>query len=196
MFHALLINLYQKHATTMIASLQSEPIKIECLVGDITNQPDMDVIVNAANAQLMPGGGVAGAIHSKAGPGLAEECGPLAPIRTGNAVITGAHKLPNKFVIHCLGPVYGIDRPEARLLGSCYRSALNLAETHGLSSIAFPAISTGIFGYPLREAAEVSVRTVRDFNGYKHLKLIRFVLWSETDRQLFNNVMEELLRRT
>jgi O-acetyl-ADP-ribose deacetylase (regulator of RNase III) len=151
----------------------------------------VDAVVNAANAQLMPGGGVAGAIHAKAGPGLAEECKPLAPIKTGEAVITAAHDLPNKHVIHCLGPVYGIDRPGAKLLASCYRSALNLAESNGLKSIAFPAISTGIFGYPLKEAAEVSLGVISAFNGYRHLGLVRFVLWSEKDFLVFNRVMEE-----
>ncbi|MCF8095488.1 MAG: macro domain-containing protein, partial [Desulfobacteraceae bacterium] len=84
---------------------------IECVQGDIANQPDVDAIVNAANAELRPGGGVAGAIHRAAGPGLEEECRPLAPILPGQAVITGAHNLPNSHVIHCLGPVYGIDKP-------------------------------------------------------------------------------------
>jgi O-acetyl-ADP-ribose deacetylase (regulator of RNase III) len=172
-------------------TLQFSSIKIECLQGDITDQPDVDAIVNAANAQLMPGGGVAGAIHSKAGPGLANECKPLAPIKTGEAVITGAHNLPNKYVIHCLGPVYGVDKPEAKLLANCYRNALSLAEANGLNSIAFPAISTGIFGYPLEEAAQVSFGAVRDFNAYRSLQHVRFVLWSEPDWQLFNRVMEK-----
>jgi O-acetyl-ADP-ribose deacetylase (regulator of RNase III) len=178
----------------MIQKQSSVMVKIECLRGDITDQPDMDVIVNAANAQLLPGGGVAGAIHGKAGPGLAEECRTLAPIRAGEAVITGAHQLPNKHIIHCLGPVYGIDSPEAKLLASCYRSALNLAETHGLASIAFPAISTGIFGYPVREAAEVSLCTVRDFNAYRNLRHVRFVLWSEQDWKTYNHIKEELFK--
>ena len=166
-------------------------VTLECLQGDISNQGDIDTIVNAANAQLMPGGGVAGAIHAKAGPGLVEECIPLAPIKTGEAVITGAHGLPNKHIIHCLGPVYGVDQPEAKLLASCYRSALNLAETHGINSIAFPAISTGIFGYPLREAAEVSLAAIRDFNGYNNLTRVRFVLWSKADWNLFSQIMIE-----
>ena len=169
-------------------------VKIECLQGDITDQPDMDAIVNAANAQLMPGGGVAGAIHSKAGPGLANECKPLAPIKTGEAVITGAHNLPNQHVIHCLGPVYGVDKPEAKLLANCYRNALSLAEANGLNSIAFPAISTGIFGYPLEEAAQVSVRAVRDFKAFRSLQHVRFVLWSENDWKLFSRIMETICK--
>ncbi|MFO7296348.1 MAG: macro domain-containing protein, partial [Clostridia bacterium] len=118
-------------------------VKIECVQGDITKQEGFDAIVNAANAQLMPGGGVAGAIHRAAGPGLAEECKPLAPIKPGQAVITGGHNLPNRYVIHCLGPVYGVDQPSDKLLADCYRNALKLAEQHGITSIAFPAISTG-----------------------------------------------------
>ena len=107
--------------------------------GDITTF-DVDAIVNAANSTLLGGAGVDGAIHRAAGPELEAECRPLAPIRPGEAVITGAHRLPNRHVIHCLGPVYGRDEPSAELLASCYRNALRLAEQHGLGSIAFPAI--------------------------------------------------------
>lgn len=174
------------------SSIQSGPVLIECVQGDITRQPDIDAIVNAANAQLMPGGGVAGAIHARAGPQLADECKPLAPIKPGEAVITRAFELPNQFIIHCLGPVYGVDRPESKLLASCYRSALNLAETHRLESIAFPAISTGIFAYPLQEAAEVSLTAIRDYNAYESLKIIRFVLWSRSDFDVFDEVMKTL----
>lgn len=136
----------------------SNGVTVECRRGDITAQPDIDVIVNAANAELRPGGGVAGAIHRAAGPGLYEECRPLAPIRPGEAVITGAHELPNQYVIHCLGPVHGRDEPADRLLSSCYRNALLLAEEKGSGSIAFPAISTGMFGYPVEAAARTRDR--------------------------------------
>ena len=142
----------------------------------------MDAVVNAANARLAPGGGVAGAIHRAAGPGLAEEAMPLGPISLGGAVITGGHGLPNRFVIHTLGPVYGQDRPEAELLARCYRNALALAEENGVSSVAFPAISTGIFGYPVEEAADVALRTVRDATaGLRTVRLVRFVLFSDRD---------------
>jgi O-acetyl-ADP-ribose deacetylase (regulator of RNase III) len=103
--------------------------------------------VNAANAQLRSGGGVAGALHRAAGPGLEREASALAPLNPGEAVITSGHDLPNAWVIHCLGPVYGWDHPEDRLLSSCYREALRLAESLGLTSVALPAISTGAFGW-------------------------------------------------
>lgn len=162
-------------------------ITLEFIQGDITDQPDMDAIVNAANAQLRTGGGVAGAIHRAAGSGLDEECRPLAPIQPGEAVITGAHNLPNRSVIHCLGPVHGVDEPSAELLASCYRNALELAEEEGLSSVAFPAISTGAFGYPMEAAARVALETVTDaaprLSSVKH---IRFVLFDEADVRVWN----------
>src|SRR6056297_2930901 len=133
-------------------------ITVECLIGDIASQDDMNAVVNAANAQLRIGGGVAGALHRAAGPGLEEECRPLAPIKPGEAVITGAHNLPNRFVIHCLGPIYGIDEPAEELLTACYRNAFQLAEKHRLTSISFPAISTGAFGYPMEVAARVAFK--------------------------------------
>lgn len=155
-------------------------VAVECLKGDITKQPDVDAVVNAANAWLMSGAGVAGAIHGAAGPGLYEECRPLAPIKPGQAVITGAHSLPNRHVIHCLGPRYGEDVPSDRLLADCYRNALSLADAQRLASIAFPSISTGVFGYPLQEAADVAVSTVADVAPtLAHVRLVRFVLWSE-----------------
>lgn len=138
---------------------------------------------------LRPGGGVAGAIHRAAGPGLAEECRPLAPIKPGEAVLTGGHRLPNPYVIHVLGPVYGQDKPEDRLLAACYRNALRLAEKHRLSSLAFPAISTGAFGYPPREAAEVALKTMAEVApSLKHVKLIRAVLFSEGDLKLYEEL--------
>lgn len=168
-------------------------VTVEVRRGNIADQPDLDAVVNAANAALAPGGGVAGAIHRAAGPGLYAECRPLAPICPGEAVITGAHGLPNRFVIHCLGPVYGKDEPAAELLGACYARALDLAEQHGIRSLGFPAISTGIFGYPMEAAARVAFGTIlaRTF-GLASLELIRFVLFSEADRQLHEMVLAEL----
>jgi len=120
-----------------MASHTSNGVVIECIQGDITRQPDMDAITNAANAQLRTGGGVAGANHRAAGPGLEEECAPLAPILPGEAVISSAHNLPNKYVIHCLGPVYGHDKSEAELLAACYRNALTRAEERGRPRLPF-----------------------------------------------------------
>lgn len=168
-------------------------VTVECVRGDITAQEDVAAIVNAANAELRTGGGVAGAIHRAAGPGLEQEARPLAPISPGEAVITGAHDLPNRHVIHALGPVYGQDHPEADLLANCYRNALALAEENGLDSVAFPAISTGVFGYPLEEAAEVAIQTViEESEKLESVRLIRFVLFGEDDLEAHERILTEL----
>jgi O-acetyl-ADP-ribose deacetylase (regulator of RNase III) len=160
-------------------------VTVECVKGNIAAQPEMTAIVNAANAQLAMGGGVAGAIHRAAGPGLEEEGRAFAPIRPGEAVITGGHRLLNRHVIHCLGPVYGIDQPEAELLARCYANALDLAEKHQIDSIAFPAISTGVFGYPMDEAAEVAFRTIKaKLSELRSVKRIRFVLFADKDLEI------------
>ena len=167
-------------------------ITLECVQGDIADQADMEAIVNAANAQLLPGGGVAGAIHRAAGPGLEKECRPLAPIQPGEAVITGGQNLPNKHVIHCLGPVYGKDAPADLLLANCYRHALGAAEKHGVRSVAFPAVSTGIFGYPAEKAAQIAVKTVlEELTGLSSVKHIRFVLFSNRDLDLYERIFEQ-----
>jgi O-acetyl-ADP-ribose deacetylase len=168
-------------------------VTVECVRGDITSQEDVVAIVNAANAELRSGGGVAGAIHRAAGPGLEEEARPLAPIRPGQAVITGGHDLPNRYVIHALGPVYGRDRPEAEVLAKCYRHSLALAEEHGIDSVAFPAISTGVFGYPVEEAARASLGTVMEETEHlKSVRLVRFVLFGEEDLEVHERVLSEL----
>lgn len=168
-------------------------VTVECVQGNIAAQPNMDAIVNAANAQLRTGGGVAGAIHRAAGPGLEAECRPLAPIRPGQAVITGAHRLPNRYVIHCLGPVYGRDNPSDVLLASCYRNALELAEAKGVTSVAFPAISTGVFGYPMQDAARVAFTTIlNEIPRLSSVKRIRFVLYGAEDLQIHAQALSEL----
>ena len=173
---------------------ETNDVTVECVRGDITRQDDVTAIVNAANAELLRGGGVAGAIHRAAGPGLERESRKLAPIKPGQAVITGAHDLPNRFVIHTLGPVYGHDHPEAQLLANCYRNSLKLAEENGVESVAFPAISTGIFGYPLEEAANVALRVVvEEAEKLKTVRLIRFVLYGERDLEVHESVLRELL---
>ncbi|MBD3658040.1 MULTISPECIES: macro domain-containing protein [Marinobacter] len=175
-----------------MAVIQKSGVIIECVRGDIAHQPDVDVVVNAANAWLRPGAGVAGAIHRAAGPELARECEGLAPIAVGEAVMSGGHRLPNRKVIHCLGPVYGADEPAAELLASCYRKALQLADRCGLASIAFPAISTGVFGYPLRDAVAVALTTVlAEVPQLSAVRRIRFVLFSAGDLAVFEQQLAE-----
>jgi O-acetyl-ADP-ribose deacetylase (regulator of RNase III) len=182
----------------MKGNARMEVIKIrdlllECLQGDISQQIGFDVVVNAANASLMPGSGVAGALHEAAGPGLAEECAPLAPIKPGQAVMTGGHRLSNRYVIHCLGPVYGVDEPSDRLLADCYHNALRLADEHGLGAIAFPAISTGAFGFPMREAARIALGTVlRQASALGSVRRIRFVLHDEAALAIHAEVLRAL----
>lgn len=169
-------------------------LRIECQQGNIVAQDDVEAIVNAANAALIPGGGVAGAIHRAAGPGLAEECQPLAPLEPGQAVVTRGHNLPNPWVIHCLGPVYGRDEPADRLLADCYRNALARAEENDIGSIAFPALSTGAFGYPMAEAARIAFGTLRDAAaGLRAVRLVRIVLRDDEDLQIHEQAMTEIL---
>lgn len=143
------------------------PGRIEVIQADITTL-DVDAIVNAANQRLLGGGGVDGAIHRRAGPGLLEECRAITEVRpgvrcpTGEARITGGHRLAARHVIHTVGPVWsGGDADEESLLAACYRGALALAAEHGLASIAFPAISTGVYGFPPDRAAAIALREVR-----------------------------------
>jgi O-acetyl-ADP-ribose deacetylase len=176
-----------RHSVALFGS-----VAVEVAKGGITDQPGFDAIVNAANAQLLPGAGVAGAIHRAAGPELAAECRPLAPIKTGECVITSGQRLENRFVIHCLGPVYATDEDPARRLASCHRHALELAESRGLDSLCFPAISTGVFGYPIEEAANVAVTTVVEAApNLTSVRRIRFVLFDDAAFAVFS----EALRR-
>lgn len=139
--------------------------RIEVVEADIATLT-VDAIVNAANEQLAPGGGVCGAIHRAAGPELAAACAKLGPCPTGQARITDGYALPARHVIHAVGPVWvGSQANEDALLASCYRHALKLAAEHGLTSIAFPAISTGIYGFPAARAAKIAVQAVREGLG-------------------------------
>jgi O-acetyl-ADP-ribose deacetylase (regulator of RNase III) len=143
------------------ASQENTTMHMSAHVVDITTL-DVDAIVNAANQSLAPGGGVCGAIHRAAGPELAHACAAVAPCPTGDARLTPGFRLPARFVIHAVGPVWqGGTAGEADLLASAYRSAVRLAETHGLRTIAFPAISTGIYGYPLELATPIAVSATR-----------------------------------
>ncbi len=151
---------------------------LELVHGDITRQ-DVDAIVNAANNSLLGGGGVDGAIHRAAGPDLLRETRQLDGCDTGDAKITGGYKLKARHVIHTVGPVYRTDDPHVpRLLQSAYQRSLEVAEANGVRSIAFPAISTGVYGYPLAEATPIAINTVCDFAAaHDVITLVRFVLF-------------------
>lgn len=163
---------------------------IQLTLGDISNQPDLEAVVNAANAQLMPGGGVAGAIHRVAGPELAQACRPLAPIEPGQAVITAAFGLPNRYVIHALGPRYGLDEPAAELLAAAYRNCLALCADNDIASVGFPAISAGAFGYPLAEAATIALKVAVQ-EADPGLDLC-FILFDSPTLHTFERVLREL----
>ncbi len=167
---------------------------LELVEGDITQQ-DVDAIVNAANSSLLGGGGVDGAIHRAAGSQLLEECRKLGGCPTGDAKITRGYRLKARHVIHAVGPVYqGGRRGEEGLLAGVYRRALELASENHLSSIAFPAISTGVYGYPMEAAARIAFRTVIDFlNEHPEIKLVRFVLFGRTAYEVHAQALERVL---
>jgi O-acetyl-ADP-ribose deacetylase (regulator of RNase III) len=164
------------------------------VVGDITRL-EVDAIVNAANARLAPGGGVCGAIHRAAGEELAEECARLGPCPTGEARITGGYDLPAAHVIHTVGPVYHGGRSgEADQLASCYRRSLELAEARDLCSIAFPCISTGVFGYPLEEATRIALETIRQWMAEDHqVREVICCCFSESDAEVYRAVLSSML---
>ncbi len=156
--------------------------RISLVRGDIT-KCEVDAIVNAANESLLGGGGVDGAIHRAAGPRLLAACRTLGGCRTGQAKITPAYNLPAKHVIHTVGPIYhGDAKGEAQLLASCYRQSLELAREHQCKSVAFPAISCGVYGYPIEDAARIALETIRGFLGENDLpERVLLVLFSATD---------------
>ncbi|MFI5272235.1 MAG: O-acetyl-ADP-ribose deacetylase [Ktedonobacterales bacterium] len=166
--------------------------RIEVLRGDITRL-DVDAIVNAANSTLLGGGGVDGAIHSAAGRELLVECRTLGGCRTGDAKITRGHRLPARHVIHTVGPVwYGGAQGEPQLLANCYRSSLALAEQYGLTTIAFPAISTGIYGYPLNEATAIAVAEVRSFlAAHANIVKVIFVCYGEDAYRAYTSALAD-----
>ncbi len=156
--------------------------RIKLVQGDIT-ECAVDAIVNAANESLLGGGGVDGAIHRAAGLQLLAECRMLGGCRTGKAKITQAYSLPAKYVIHTVGPVYhGGAKGAAKLLTSCYRQSLELARAHECRSVAFPAISCGVYGYPIADAAQIAIGTIREFLGENNLpERVLLVLFSPSE---------------
>lgn len=173
--------------------LAEAKVELEIIKGNIVKQSDLDVVVNAANSELRIGGGVAGAIHRAAGPELEKACRPLAPINPGEAVITEGYNLDNKYIIHTLGPVYGVDKPESDLLAACYKNSLKLANDNKLKSIGFPAISTGAFGYPMAEAAKISLEMIKTkAEELESIKLIRFILYSKRDYDIYIETAEKI----
>jgi len=168
--------------------MQKERIHLE--IGDITKLK-VDAVVNAANSTLLGGGGVDGAIHRAAGPRLLEECKTLNGCPTGEAKITKGYNLPAKFVIHTVGPVWnGGNRNEDKLLESCYKNSLTLAKENGIKTIAFPAISTGVYGFPSDRAANIAVRTVKEFlEKDDSLDKVIFICFDEKTHLHYKNTL-------
>lgn len=167
---------------------------LQLVIGDITLE-STEAIVNAANTSLLGGGGVDGAIHRAAGPELLAETRQLGGAKTGDAKLTRGYRLPAPYVIHAVGPVYQANNPQvAALLSSAYRRSLETAVEHQLETIAFPAISTGVYGYPLDEAAAIALTTVRAFaEQTTALHLVRFVLFSQTAYDAFSRALKALI---
>lgn len=169
-------------------------VRFKVLQGDITQQK-VDAIVNAANTSLLGGGGVDGAIHRAAGPELLVECRALRGCHTGQAKITGGHRLPARHVIHTVGPVWdGEDGEEDELLASCYRSVFALVEEHGLRSVAFPSISTGAYGFPVERACRIALREIRDFlERNSEVDKVQVVCFTPDVYEAYREALQEML---
>ncbi|MBZ0304208.1 MAG: O-acetyl-ADP-ribose deacetylase [Anaerolineae bacterium] len=167
---------------------------IELVQGDITHQ-DTDAIVNAANNSLLGGGGVDGAIHRAAGPQLLEETRTLGGCETGDAKISRGYRLKARYVVHAVGPVYRPNHPDVpRLLASAYRRSLEVAAEHDIHSIAFPSISTGVYGYPVAQAAPIAIATVCDFAcSNPQFEIVRFVLFDSGTMRAFADALKHLI---
>ncbi|CAB3884458.1 O-acetyl-ADP-ribose deacetylase [Achromobacter mucicolens] len=168
------------------------PTTLRAIRSDITKL-QVDAVVNAANSSLLGGGGVDGAIHRAAGPELVHECRLLGGCKTGDAKVTGGYRLPARFIIHTVGPVWrGGDHGEPALLASCYRRCIALAEEKGVGSIAFPSISTGIYGYPVELAARVAVDTVREsLSQDSPVQEVTFCCFSDADLEHYKRVLNQ-----
>jgi len=166
--------------------------KIEIIRGDITTL-DVDAIVNAANRTLLGGGGVDGAIHRAAGPELLAECRALGGCEPGKAKITRGYRLPARFVIHTVGPIWrGGKRDEARILANCYRNSLQLAVENEVKTIAFPAISCGAYGYPIEQAAQIALETTREFlAATQNIHRVIFVLWGDDVYDAYREALQK-----
>ncbi|HHY13463.1 MAG TPA: macro domain-containing protein [Thermoanaerobacterales bacterium] len=164
---------------------------LELTVGDIVKQKT-EAVVNAANKQLAPGGGVAGAIHKAAGPGLWEECKKLGGCETGEAKITSGHNLKSKYIIHTVGPVYKNRQSDQINLKKSYLNSLKLATQNNIKSISFPAISSGIFGYPKEEASKIALETIIDYlkNPQSNIEIVRLVLYNQDDFKIFKETLD------
>lgn len=178
----------------MTEAKKNQVTKIESIRADITTLA-VDAIVNAANAKLLGGGGVDGAIHMAAGEELFEECLTLGGCRVGDAKITRGYKLPAKFVIHTVGPVWsGGVSGESQLLASCYLRSLEIAAERSLTSIAFPSISTGVYRYPIQKAAKVAIKSVTAFvQNPSSLHHVIFCCYSDEDRQAYSELLSQLV---
>ena len=166
--------------------------KLALIEGDVTDE-QVDAIVNAANSGLRVGGGVDGAIHRAGGPEIMAECRRIGGCPTGEARITTAGRLKAKKVIHAVGPVYRGGERDAELLAGAYRSSLELAGEHGLKSVAFPSISTGAYGYPMREAARVALKTATDYmREHPEIEEVRFVLFGRQAYETYEQVLKQI----